>query len=192
MNRLFLFLFSFLLFSPLSALSLERDVFIEEVLSAKEVQRPVQNLKYDYTSVEKIPIKLQILKNITTKGEALIEGQVLDFAVKEDVLYNHKVIVPKGTKATAILQTYQTRGMNGIPAMIILDNFEIPNIDRCKLKDVYIKKGQDRSYIVFPIKWALTLIPFAGYSTNLILGGHANIKKKHTVIIYYYPKWTGD
>ena len=189
MNKLFFLLMSMFLFASLSTFALERDVFIEENLSSKEVSKPIQNLKYDYTEVDKVPIKLQIQTPITTKNDSIVEGQVIDFLVREDVKYNYKVVVPKGTKVTAVVQTYQSRGMNGIPAIIVLDDFEIPNLDKSKLKDDYIKRGQDRSYIVFPIKWALTLIPFAGYSTNLILGGHAHIKKKHNVIIYYYPKW---
>lgn len=189
MNRFLSLIVSFFVFSSVSVFALERDTFIEEFLETKEIEKPVQNLKYDYTAVEKVPIKLQIVQPITTKKDLLVEGQVIDFVVKENVKYNHKIIVPEGTKATAVVQTYQSRGMNGIPAMIVLDDFEIPNIDKTKLKDNYVKRGQDRSYIVFPIKWALTWIPFAGYSTNIILGGHAYIKKKHTVIVYYYPKW---
>ena len=189
MNKVFSLLFSMILFSSLSTFAFERDTYIEEVLSSKQIEKPVQNLKYDYTEVDKIPIKLQIQTPITTKNDSIVEGQLIDFVVREDVKYNHRVVIPKGTKATAVIQTYQSRGMNGIPAIIVLDDFEIPNLDKSKLKDDYIKRGQDRSYIVFPIKWALTLIPFAGYSTNLILGGHAHIKKKHNVIIYYYPKW---
>lgn len=189
MNKFFTLIFLFFAFSSVSVFAMERDTFIEEILYSKHIEKPVQNLKYDYTEVDKIPIKLQIQTPITTKKDSIVEGQVIDFLVKEDVKYNHKVVIPKGTKTTAVVQTYQSRGMNGIPAIIVLDDFEIPNIDKTKLKDDYIKRGQDRSYIVFPIKWALTLIPFAGYSTNLILGGHAHIKKRHNVVIYYYPKW---
>lgn len=189
MNKFLSSMFIFFVFSSVSSFALERDTFIEEILATQQIEKPVQNLKYDYTEVDKVPIKLQIQKPITTKNDSVVEGQLIDFIVREDVKYNHSVIVPKGTKVTAVVQTYQTRGMNGIPAIIILSDFDIPNLDKTKLKDVYIKRGQDRSYIVFPIKWVLTPIPFAGYSTNLILGGHAYIKKKHNVIIYYYPKW---
>ena len=213
MNKFFCFFISFFFISSLLSYSVERDSFIEEILNSKNISepthnveynytdsyenilnsrkilKPVPNLKYNYFDFERIPIKLQIAKDITTKKNSLLIGQQIDFIVKEDVIYNHKIIVPKGTKATAKIQAYQSRGLNGIPAMIILDDFEIPNIDKKKLKDDYIKRGQDRSYIVFPIKWALTWIPLAGYTTNVILGGHAHIKKKHNVIIYYYPKW---
>ena len=189
MNKFFALVFLFFIFSSISVFALERDTFIEEILENQYVEKPIQNLKYDYKEVDKIPIKLQIQTPITTKKDSIVEGQIIDFVVKEDVKYNHKVILSKGTKVTAVIQTYQSRGMNGIPAIIVLDDFEIPNLDKTKLKDEYIKRGQDRSYIVFPIKWALTWIPFAGYSTNIILGGHAHIKKKHNVVIYYYPKW---
>ncbi len=189
MNKIFSLILSLFLFSSLSSFALERDAFIEDLLNSKEVSTPEQHLEYDYSSVEKIPILLQIVEPITTKNDAIYDGQVIDFIIREDVKYNHKVIVSKGTKATAVVQTHQSRGMNGLPGIILLDDFKIPNIPEAKLKDVYIHRGQDRSYIVYPIKWALTLIPFAGYVTNAILGGHANIKKRSKVKIYYYPNW---
>ena len=127
MNKLFFLLMSMFLFASLSTFALERDAFIEENLSSKEVSKPIQNLKYDYTEVDKVPIKLQIQTPITTKNDSIVEGQVIDFLVREDVKYNYKVVVPKGTKVTAVVQTYQSRGMNGIPAIIVLDDFEIPN-----------------------------------------------------------------
>jgi len=79
--------------------------------------------------------------------------------------------------------------MNGVPAIIILDKFEIQGLDKSKLKGTYTKKGQNRGLLVFPIKWALTPIPFVGSITNVILGGHAKIKTKNTVEIYYFPDW---
>ncbi len=189
MNKFVSLIFALFLFSCLSSFAFEEDTFIEDVLNSKEITKPEQHLKYDYSSLEKIPITLQIVEPITTKNDAIYEGQVIDFIIREDVKHNHKVIVPKGTKATAVVQTYQSRGMNGIPGIILLDDFKIPNIPEAKLKDVYIHRGQDRSYIVYPIKWALTLIPFAGYLTNALVGGHANIRKRSKVKIYYYPNW---
>ena len=109
--------------------------------------------------------------------------------MKEDVIYDSSIIIEKGTNVTAKVQTFMDRGMNGIPATLIIDDFDIAGIDKNKLKATYIRKGQNRTLIVLPIKWALTFIPFAGYVSNLIIGGHANIKKKNTIILFYYPNW---
>ena len=147
------------------------------------------NLNYNYESFERIPIKLQIINPISTKAGSIVEGQVIDFIVKEDVRYKSQIIIKKGTLVSAIVQTYMDRGMNGVPATLIIDDFNIEGIDKNKLKATYIKRGQNRTLIVLPIKWALTFIPFAGYVSNLIIGGHANIKKKNTIILFYYPNW---
>ena len=79
--------------------------------------------------------------------------------------------------------------MNGFPAEIILGDFEIPNIENSKLLDNYTKKGQNRCFWVYPLKWSLTLIPFVGSLTNLIMGGHAKIKTTDVITIYYFPDW---
>ena len=79
--------------------------------------------------------------------------------------------------------------MNGFPAEIIIDKFEIPNVKQSQLECTYIKKGQNRSLFVYPLKWALTPIPFVGSLTNLIMGGHAKIKTSDTITVYYYPEW---
>lgn len=187
-----LYLAVFILLTSLSSFAIERDEYIEELLKSSEIETPQTNINYNYESFEKIPIKLNIKKPITTKDNSIYEGQVIDFYVKENVKYENKIIIKKGTPVSAVIQAYISRGMNGIPALIVLDNFKIPNIDSSKLKAEYVKKGHNRTLLVFPIKWALTLIPGAGYIPNLILGGHANIKKKDTIIIYYYPKWNDN
>ena len=54
---------------------------------------------------------------------------------------------------------------------------------------MYIKKGISFAMFVFPIKWALTPIPFVGSLTNLIMGTNAKITKSDEVVIYYFPNW---
>lgn len=188
MNKCLCLAMCFLLTS-LSAFAIVRDEFIEEKLSKVEVEKPQTNTEYNYTSVKRVPIKLNIIETVTTKKDEIYEGQVLKFQTKYDIRNKGKLLIKKGAPATAVVETYMSRGLNGIPAVIILDNFEINGIDKTKLKATYIKRGQNRTIIVLPIKWALTLIPGAGYSTNLILGGHASIKKKDTITVYYYPNW---
>lgn len=188
MNKFLCLVICFML-TTLSAFAIVRDEFIEEELSNVEIEKPQTNTEYNYTSVKRMPIKLNIAEPITTKKDEVYEGQILKFQTKQDVRYKGKLLIKKGTPATAQIETYMSRGLNGIPAVIILDNFGINGLDKTKLKATYIKRGQNRTIIVLPIKWALTLIPGAGYSTNLILGGHASIKKKDTITVYYYPNW---
>ncbi len=158
------------------------DKAIEETVSQK-------TLPYDYSSTYYVPIKLAIVTPITTKGEKIYEGQTIQFKVKETAYSFEKPILFKGTLVNAKIETIISSGMNGFPAEIIIGNFEIPNIKSSQLQDTYIKKGQNRCYIVYPIKWALTIIPFVGTLTNFIMGGHAKIKTKDEIVIYYYPEW---
>ncbi|MBQ2872031.1 hypothetical protein IJE86_10040 [bacterium] len=145
-------------------------------------------LPYDYSDTHSVPIKLSIVEPISTK-DGLLEGSKLKFKVKDDVKYNGQLILKKDTVVTGVLETVVPRGMNGFPAEIIVDNFEVAGISNSKLISTYTKKGQNRCLWVYPLKWALTPIPFVGSTTNFILGGHAKIKKSDVITIYYYPNW---
>ena len=189
MNR-FIFLFLLFVFSALSVnAEVVNDEFMEKHLKTIDIKKPILNTKYNYESVERIPIKLKISKKITTKKDGVYDEMPLVFFVKEDVKYKGKVILKKNDVVTANVETFLTRGMNGIPGAIIVDDFVIKGISPKKVKGTYIKRGLNLSLLVFPIKWALTPIPGAGSLTNFIVGGNAVISKRHTVTIYYYPEW---
>ena len=188
MNKIYLLLLIFF-FSITSVIAIERDTFIEESLQGKVLSKPQTNINYNYESLSKIPIKLNITETISTKKDDIYDGQIVKFKVKENVFLNNQLFIKQGTIATARVETTVDRGMNGLPATIILDNFQINNIPQEKLKCTIIHKGLNLALLVFPIKWILTPIPGAGTCTNLILGGHANIKQKKTLTIYYYPHW---
>jgi len=146
------------------------------------------NLLYDYSDVYSIPIKMNILEEISTK-EGLIEGEKVKLRVKNDVYFKNKLIVKRNTIVTAQIETYITKGMNGFPAEIILDNFQIPEIKDSQLLSTYTKKGKNFALLVYPIKWALTPIPFVGSVTNLITGTNATIRTTDEIVIRYFPNW---
>jgi hypothetical protein len=77
--------------------------------------------------------------------------------------------------------------MNGIPASIIFNIFDIEGINKNSLSDSYEASGQNRSLLVFPLKWALTPIPPTGSLTNFIKGGHAKVKTNREIVLYYHP-----
>lgn len=145
-------------------------------------------LPYDYSSVDSVPIKLSITSEVSTKDD-ILEGQKLEYRVLEDVYYKDKLILKKGDIVPATLEMIVTSGMNGFPAEIVVDDFQIPGVKNSQLLSVYIKKGQNRCFWVYPLKWALTIIPFVGSLTNLIMGGHAKLKTKDVVTLYYFPDW---
>lgn len=193
MNKLLISSFLFLcllIWFPISAdADLLTDEFMDEHLKTLEIQAPLVNDNYNYESFDKVPIRLKITNKITTNKNGVYDNMPLTFNVKQNVKYKGKVILKEGTRVNAKIAAYMERGMNGIPGAIIIDGFDIEGIESRKLKGTYIKKGLNLSLIVFPIKWALTPFPGVGSLTNFILGGNANISKRDTVIIYYYPEW---
>ena len=195
MNKLLTILLaiSFLLQGITFANEIPLDATKKPAANTAEIQTNTQNtniseLPYDYSSTEAIPIKLSIINEVSTK-DGLIEGQKLKFKVLEDVYYENMHVVKKDDIITGTIETIITSGMNGFPAEIIVDDFEIAGINSSQLISTYIKKGQNRCFWVYPLKWALTIIPFVGSLTNFIMGGHARIKTKDVITIYYFPKW---
>lgn len=145
-------------------------------------------LPYDYSSTESVPVKISILEKISTKNMP-IEGQTVKFKVFDNVFYKNRIAIKKGEIITAKIETTITSGMNGFPAEIIIDDFEIPGIDNSRIVGTINKKGQNRCLWVYPLKWSLTMIPFAGSLTNLIKGGHVAVTPEDIITIYYYPEW---
>lgn len=176
----------FILFSiSLPAISYEEDFIVEKFLSEKDLEKPFVNDNYNYQDTNIIPIRLKIIDSIKSEQD-IYEGQVLKFKVMEDIWDQESLLLKQGTICTANVETIINNGMNGIPASIILGNFQIPNIDSNKLQSSYEKYGMDLSLIVFPLKWALTILPPTGSLTNFIKGGHAKIKNKDIITIKYF------
>lgn len=151
-------------------------------------EKPEAHLNYNYESTTKIPIKMQITENIKDENH-VYEGQPVTFRVVRDVFYNEEVVIKQGTIVPAKVETVITSGMNGIPASIIFGSFKFENIDANKIDYTYERFGQDRSLWVFPLKWALTILPPTGSLTNFIKGGHAGLKTNKIIEINYYPDW---
>lgn len=192
MNKLICLIFSFLILSSNTSFAIFNDAFIEKKLKNMQLTKPEPNLKYNFESLERIPIKLQIKDNLYTKKDSINEGQKVYFKITEDVFYNNKLIIERGSMAEAKITGYISRGFNGIPATIIINNFKVYGLNSKKLKGIYIKKGLNLTMYVLPIKWALTFLPPTGSFTNLIIGGNAKITKRDKITVYYYPKWYSE
>lgn len=162
--------------------------FLGFILAAFIGTLPVFSLPYDFSSTKCIPLSFTITKAISTKKPP-VEGDTVSFRSIKTVRYKGKLVLKKDDIVSAKIGTVITSGMNGFPAEIIIDNFEIPNVPSSKLVDTYSKTGQNRSLWVFPLKWALTWLPPTGSLTNFIKGGHAKIKPGEIITIYYYPEW---
>ena len=190
MNKIIFTLIAIFSFT-ISAQASEIEDLLRYTIDKDNLPQIYQNTKYDYSSIERVEVKLQLDEStkITTKKGRIKEGQKVQFRVKRDVKYKGKTLIPKFTLATGIIQTYISKGMNGIPATIIIDNIQIEGIDNTKVKGTIIRKGADFSLLVFTLKWALTILPPTGSLTNFIPGGNASISKKTDIAVYYYPNW---
>ena len=186
MNKLIVFFLAFIFISPVWAL--ETDFLVDNYLP-KNVAKPEANLDYDYTSTRRIPIELKISSPIKTRDNNLYEGQPIEFKVRKNVYHKNRLILKKDTIVTARIETIVSSGMNGIPYYIYLGNFNFPNLENSKLSINYFKSGQNRTYFVLPLKWALTFLPPTGSLTNFIMGGHAKITERDIITAYYYPNW---
>ena len=154
----------------------------------RAVKQPIINQDYNFESTKKIPIKLKLINPIKSESE-LYEGQYIDFKIVKDILYNDKIIAKRGEIIPARVSVIIAPGMNGIPASIIFKDFDIQGITKSKITNDYEITGQNRSLLVFPLKWALTILPPTGSLTNFIMGGHAKLSSKNHITIFYYPEW---
>ncbi len=164
------------------------DEFADSTLMDKNIEKPEVHLDYDYQGTARIPVGLRITERISSETK-VYEGQEITFKVRSDIYYNGKLVFEKGTVIPAKIETIVKSGMNGIPASIIVGDFEFENIPKGQISDSFEIRGQDRSLWVYPLKWALTILPPTGTLTNFIKGGHAKLKENKTIQIYYYPEW---
>ena len=192
MNKKFLkffIIFTFLVFPALAyASDIIQDRLVEETLSGKEFENPYKPYKYNYEDTRVIPIRLSVISDINSEKD-IQEGQDVVFIVKNDVYFKGKKIIKKGDKVYATVETILKSGMNGIPASIIFNDFKFEGLESGKFTDTYEKFGQDRSLWVYPLKWVLTPLPPTGSLTNFIKGGHAKLKTREIIEIYYHPYW---
>ena len=188
MNKLVITLFLFVMLILPSSAEFIRDEFVDETLQEKVLQKPECNLEYNYNSIKRVPVKLAIIEPVSTRHGDSYDGKKLFFKVKNNVVYNKHTVIKKDTVATARIAAYTTRGMNGIPASIIVNDFKINGIDENKMTTSYTKYGLNFSAFVLPLKWALTFLPTLGTFTNFIVGTNASITSKDTITLYYYPE----
>ncbi len=190
MNRLGrVFLILVLLFLSFGkSFALTEDELVKTTLSNKNIEKPYTNLDYNYEDTDTVDVKLSVLEDIKNE-KYLHEGQIIKFQVVRDVKYQNEIVIKHGTIATARVETIIANGMNGIPASVVLGDFDIEGVPWSKLTSTYEKFGLDLSLMVYPLKWALTILPPTGTLTNFIKGGHVKLKSKNIITIKYHPNW---
>ena len=155
----------------------------------KDSPKPFIYHEYNFESTERVPVTLKVIDSIRSETE-VYEGQQVKFKVAKSVTYKGENILERGDVVLAKVAIIITPGMNGIPASIIFSEFKPADITLTgQFSENYEVHGQDRSLLVFPLKWALTFLPPTGSLTNFIMGGHAKLKENKLITIHYYPEW---
>lgn len=174
--------------APCKAHPTIQDELVESTLKNKPLQNPYKPYKYNYEDLKVVPIELRVMVNIKSEND-IEEGEKIVFLACHDVYEKGHKILEKNELVYATVETIISSGMNGIPASIIFGDFKFNNIDSSKVTDTYEVYGQDRSLWVYPLKWALTFLPPTGSLTNFIKGGHAKLKDRDIIVLYYHPNW---
>lgn len=137
----------------------------------------VSKINRDFESLDRIPMKLKILSDVSTKTN-LFEGEKLVFTTTEDVVLTHKKILPAGSRVLGMVETISECEKSGIPANLIVGNFKIEYMPSIKINGQILKVGADRTI------WARPLLPLF-FSVK---GGNAKITRDEIFEVYYIPK----
>ena len=186
MNKYILIVFLFLMTIPFCKAEILQDDIADEILN--QICEIKTHTEYNYENFEKIPVRLKVVKEILSEKE-VYEGQEIKFRVVKDVYGENITYIKRGDIVSAKVKVVITSGMNGIPASIILGDFSVEVLEKGQFSNAYEIFGQDRTLWVYPLKWALTILPPTGMVTNLIMGGHAKLKANKEIVIYYHPEW---
>ncbi|MGN0014523.1 MAG: hypothetical protein ACI37T_03800 [Candidatus Gastranaerophilaceae bacterium] len=128
---------------------------------------------YDFENINNIKIKIKSKKLISTKNIEE-EGQIVDFIVAEDVIFNEKIIIPKNSIIQARVETISPNMSKGIPADLVIGSFKYKNYN---LDGEISKTGANRLYWVLPTAFVMNTLFFGcGYVLWAIRGGHAKFR----------------
>ena len=160
------------------------DNLAKNQLANKHLAKIKIKNNYDFTQAQ-IPVKLKIVKNISTKNH-ILEGDILLFKTVKEVALKNDLILPKGTQIVGRVETVSESDKMGCPANIIVDNFHVKdNPDICFYGNV-TKTGANRSLWVYPLYQAGNIMLYvAGFAFVPIHGGHAKLLTNDTYTVFY-------
>lgn len=164
------------------------DNFADKTLKNIPVKTKNADIKFDFESIKRVPIKISITQNLSTKRN-LKEGQGLSFKVVNDVTLDKKLKLKKDTIISAKLETVSLNQAFGIPADIVIDDFKtVSGQSAINLEGNIHKIGANRSLWVYPVGYATGIMFFgAGFLLFTVRGGHAKLNTKDKYEIYYCP-----
>lgn len=160
------------------------DNLVETTLQNVENEYPKANLNYDYNSIDYISIEIRFKEKISSKYNH--EGEIFNFEVVKDVIdKDGKVLIHAGDCGKARLETVSERGGYGVPAQIILANFEITGFNKWNFDNIE-KSGKNFSILALSLKNSICLaLPGSSYLLLLMRGGNVTISPQKTYVIKY-------
>ncbi len=162
------------------------DNLAKNNLKIKDVRMSKAKNIYDFSKAQ-IPIKLKVIKNLTTKHQ-ILEGDSILFKTVEDITIGDETL-PKGTKIIGRVETISKSDKMGTPANIVIDNFYVENNPDICFYGHISKTGANRSIWVYPLYQAGNIMFYvAGFVFVPIHGGHAKITPNETYTVFYETK----
>ena len=149
---------------------------------------PAAHLKYDYTNIRYLPVRLKFFDEISSKDKTRSEGELVKFQIMQDVYDGKKKLISRGTVGRAKIETISPNGFMGVPADIIISHFEIGELNSDKFEEGVVKSGYNLMGLAAALKYSIgTFIPGTGYVFMLIKGGHAKIRPYEEFELKYLP-----
>ena len=171
MKKVLLTLLAFSLLN-LPSFALIEDEFVMRTLDKNLKIKPYIPKLY---LENKTPVRIKIKKNFTTKTNPK-EGTYIEFETVGKVK-----TYPIGTTVRGRLETVSQNCMFGVPADIVIGNFEI---NGKPLSGEIAVQGANRTIWLRPCIYFGTIFLGAGMALSPIRGGHAKIRQKEIYTLY--------
>lgn len=124
------------------------------------------------------PVRVTAKTKITTSKSTLKEGSMVTFVVVRDVLEKESVIIKKNTSVTGKVLSIKPNRSIGIPAKIVIGEFETSDIfgETVPLVGEVTKEGNPHN----------TLISYLDFLAVLVRGGEVQIIPEDDYFILFY------
>lgn len=162
------------------------DKLVEKTLKGKNFEKPVPNLDYDYSDTDSVVVKLRPKSKISTSGR-LRDGDIVKFTVVQNIIYNGKIVLPKNSEVSAVVENISPNDRYGVPANIVISRFHSEILPAKTLDGEINRQGKNNSIWVYPLSYVLMPFFGAGFGTTFIRGGNVNINTSDIIEIYYRP-----
>lgn len=171
MKKVLLILLAFSLLN-LPSFALIEDEFVMRTLDKNLKIKPYTPKLY---LENRIPVRVRIKNDFTTKTNPK-EGTYIEFETVGKVKSH-----PIGTTVRGRLETVSQNCMFGVPADVVIGNFEI---NGKPLSGEIAVQGANRTLWLRPCIFIGTAFGGAGMALSPIRGGHAKIKQKDVYTLY--------